>query len=110
MLKPLDFFRTHITQGLSPEQDYIWLPTNRVKDLDAVGVGNHTYLTLRSGKFNEVVRYDHIEDFKTKRDKNRITVTRDILSSGRKTFPLGVCIGFEWFSVALSEWQAQEGN
>ena len=66
MLKALDFYRTHLSRVLTPEKEVMFLPPNMVRKLDAVGVGNHTYLSITFGSFQEVVRYDHVEDFKQK--------------------------------------------
>ena len=101
MLKALDFYRTHLSRGLTPEKEVIFMPPNMVRKLDAVGVGNHTYLSITFGSFQEVVRYDHVK-------KNQINVIRDVRSSGRKTFPCGACVSFEWFAESLVEFHKQE--
>lgn len=108
MLKALDFYRTHLSRGLTPEKEVMFLPPNMVRKLDAVGVGNHTYLSITFGSFQEVVRYDHVEDFKQKHKKNQINIIRDVRSSGRKTFPCGACVTFEWFAESLVEFHKQE--
>lgn len=108
MLKPMDFLRTNLVRGLRPEQEVIFLPPSVVRKLDKVGVGNHTYLSITFGSFQEVVRYDHTEDFKQKHKKNQIPVIRDVRSTGRKTFPCGACVTFEWFAESLVEFHKQE--
>ena len=70
MLKALDFYRTNLSRGLTPEKEVMFLPPNMVRKLDAVGIGNHTYLSITFGSYQEVVRYDHVEDFKQKHKKN----------------------------------------
>ena len=108
MLTPLDFYKTRLARGLTPEQLTVTLPAEAVKKLDAVGIGNHTYISISFGAFQEVVRYDHTEDYLTKANKTQISVVRDVRNSGRKTFPCGACVSFEWFTEALTEWHAQE--
>lgn len=108
MLIPLDFMRTHLTRGLTPEQMVMSLPPTVVKMLDKVGLGNHTYFSVQMGKFQEVVRYDHVENYQQKANKTVITVQRDVRNSGRKTFPCGACVSFEWFAQAITEYHNQE--
>lgn len=108
MLKPMDFYRTNITHGLTPEREFIRLPPHMVRKLDKVGIGNHTYLSINFGNFQEIVRYDHVEDFKQKHKKNQISITRDVRGTGRKTFPCGACVTFEWFTECIVEFHKQE--
>lgn len=108
MLTPLDFYRTQLWRGLTPEREIMFLPPNMVRKLDKVGIGNHTYLILNFGTFTEVVRYDHVEDFKQKTKKNQIAVIRDVQNTGRKTFPCGACVRFGWFTESLAEFHEQE--
>lgn len=103
MLTPMDFYKTQLGRGLRPEQEVIYLPPSLVRTLDNVGIGNHTYLSIRFGSFQEVVRYDHTENFQDKAKKNQIPVVRDVRNTGRKTFPCGACVSFEWFSEAILE-------
>lgn len=108
MLKPLDFYTTRLARGLTPEREVIFLPPATIRKLDKVGIGNHTYLSVRFGAFQEVVRYDHVENFKDKHKKNQIAIIRDVRGTGRKTFPCGACVTYEWFAESLKEYHAQE--
>lgn len=105
MLTPLDFFRTNLRAGCTPEADILYInPVDR-KKLDRIGVGNHTYLTLIHGRFREVVRYDHVENYVDAQHKNQINITRDIQTTGRKTFPVGSCVIFAWIEQAIQEFK-----
>lgn len=107
MFQSLDFFRSHLSSAFNPEDNTMTLPASAVQLLDGVGIGNHTYLVLRSGKFFEVVKYTHVENFKDKRNKRTITIERDILNTGRKTFAVGTCVKFEWFELAICEFKCE---
>lgn len=108
MLKPMDFYKAQLQSGLKPEQDKLILTPHAVRKLDKVGVGNHTYFSITYGGFQEVLRYDHTENFKDKAQKNMITVTRDIRATGRKTYPCGACITYQWFDQSLREFCPEE--
>lgn len=107
MLVPLDFYKAHLLQGCRPEDDFIVLSSVARKRLDAVGVGNHTYLVLNHGSFTELVRYDHIDNFKDAPNKQLIYVMRDVNHGGRKTFPIGSCTFFKWTEESLAEFNRQ---
>ena len=108
MLKPADFFRAVLNKGVRPSDATLTLCPGAARELDKVGVGNHTYLVLRGAKRHEVVRYDHTDNYADRRYPDTITVVRDVQSLGPQTFGAGDCIEHAWFAQSIKEWINQE--
>ena len=102
MLKGADFFRGSTAEPLRPNDDSVTLYLQHVEKLiQMVGVGNYTYLTLSYNGFIEIVRFDCIQSHDEMLQPNTIMITRDVTGTGRKTFPKGACIRFDWTEPAL---------
>ncbi len=107
MLVPLDFYKTQIRSSVLPESTMLALDTEARKKLDKIGIGNYTYLTLMHGRFREVVKYNHVENFQDAFYKGVISVERDIQGTGRKTFPVGSCMAYVWVEQSIAEMERQ---
>lgn len=109
MLKPLEFFRYTLDKCVRVNDDYITLCPGQTKRLDEIGIGNYCYFILKSltGR-DEVVKYDHTDNYKERNKPDTIAVQRDILNTGRKAFGAGDCIVHEWFGEYIKQWIEQE--
>lgn len=100
MLVPLDFFRTKLQQNFQVTDNKIDVPLSVVKVLnEKMSGGDHTYMTVRYLDRTEVLKITKTEQpFKTP-----LQVERDYLGTGRKNFPCGSCVSFEWTADTIRE-------
>lgn len=108
MLKPVEFLIMTVANGIKASDTTITLCRGDAQALDAVGTGNHCYLVLTDGRRNEVVRYNHTDNYADRSKGDTIAVERDVLATGRKNYAPGACAKHEWFGVAITEWVKQE--
>nr|DAU63240.1 MAG TPA: hypothetical protein [Caudoviricetes sp.] len=108
MLKFVDYLHMTLARPMQAEHDYMLVYAPDAKQLNAVGAGNHLYLTMhypRSDIF-EVVRYDHGEDFTNQAGVVQVAVQRAMLGV-RRSFPSAVCVTADWNSLQLAEFIKQ---
>lgn len=109
MLRPLEFYRDVLNQGVRVSDDVITLCNGHARIFDQVGKNNHCYLVLRGANNRmEVVRYDHTDDYAERTRPDTVAVQRDVLNTGRKAFGAGDCITHEWYGQYIIEWVNQE--
>lgn len=75
--------------------------------LNTVGIGNHTYLTLKlygTDDVVETVKYTHTTDILTTGAVTvDVVVTRDVANTGRRNFPVHTCAETKLTKVMLLE-------
>ena len=75
--------------------------------LNTVGIGNHTYLTLKmygTDDVVETVKYSHTTDIPTTGAATvDVAVTRDVTNTGRRSFPVHTCAETKLTKVMLLE-------
>lgn len=103
MLEFLDGFSTKLQSNLSTTQDTITICKNAVDKLNTLSEGNHVYLTIKYLDRYEVVKFIKDQDIVG----NKIHITRDMLSKGRKNFPCGACVVVDFNSIQLTEFIKQ---
>lgn len=104
MLKGFDLFKTSTAGPVDPAANKIKLNPVQIKRLvERIGLGNHTYLVVMYNGMKEVIRYDCTELAEDMANPKEIPVTRDVQNTGRKTFPSGACIQFQWTEESLVE-------
>lgn len=111
MLKFVDFLNLVLQRPLPSGQDYIELSSVEAKQLNAVGQGNHIYLTIAYPRVNrhEVVKYVHGDDWKPQGGLVKVPVERGVLGK-RLSFATTSCVTADWNSVQLSEFIQQTKN
>lgn len=104
MLKFIDFLNLELQRPLPSGQDFIELSAVDAKRLNAVGQGNHIYLTISYPRANrhEVVKYVHGDDWKSQGGLVKVPVERGILGQ-RLSFATTSCVKADWNSVQLTE-------
>lgn len=103
MLKLIDHFSTASQNYVSPSQTEIEIPFRVAQKLNALEVGDHTYISLvgRNGRA-EITKYTHTAPIKS----GVITVERDVGKTGAMNFPAGTCVTIDINTVALTEYVA----
>lgn len=103
MLKLIDHFSTASQNYVSPSQTEIEIPFRVAQKLNALEVGDHTYISIvgRNGRA-EITKYTHTGPVKS----GVITVERDVGKTGAMNFPAGSCVTIDMNSVILSEYVA----
>lgn len=110
-VRSLDNFQVNIARGLRQGDNEIALRRGDAILLNAVGVGNHIYLTLRDRVKSEVVRYDHVEDWDTTDPSVvMVPVTRNVSGTGARSFAFGTCLTGEVTSFYLRDLVAEMGG
>ena len=107
MLKPLDNIRLMTATSVKASDDTLKIYPSYVTTLNAMAIGDHTYLTLRQGSIYEVVKYTHAAPIVVSNDQGIIAVVRNQNGDGRKNFAGPVCITFEWNKQALDDYICQ---
>lgn len=108
MLNVVDFLNFSSPRAIKAEQDYIELPSHEARKLNAVGQGNHVYLTIAFPRADrhEVVKYAHGQDWQPQGGLVKVPVSRGVLGK-RLSFPQNVCIKVDWNTVQLREFIQQ---
>lgn len=104
MLAALDGFRSSLRKRLIVSDTTITIPRADAIKLNAVGVGNHTYLTIKDRTRSEIVRYDHTADWDAADPAEvAVPVTRNANGLGIKNFAYGSCVMWEINSSYLND-------
>lgn len=100
----IDGFRTSLARQLRPQEGEIRIPRAQAIRLNAVGIGNHTYLTIWDQMKTEVVRYDHVADWDTTDPAVvALPVARDISGLGARSFAFGTCVEYRVTSFFVQD-------
>lgn len=92
----LNGFRTSLRLRLIVSDSAISIPRADAIKLNALGIGNYTYLTIKDRTRSEVVRYDHAADWDSSDPAVvQVPVTRDADGMGPKNFAYGACVLWE---------------
>lgn len=91
-LTPMEDYRVHVRAPVRANDTYVVLSAPDAQKLNAVGSGNHTYLTLTSPLGSEVIRYDHSSDWGTGAARVQVPVARDQSGRGAMNFPAYSCL------------------
>ena len=105
MLKVIDHFSTALRNYVSPGETELEIPFSVAKRLNALEVGDHTYLSLvgRNGR-SEIVKYTHTAELRN----GIITVERDAGHTGDINHPAGTCITIDMNTVLLHGYVAEQ--
>lgn len=96
MIAILNGFRTSLRVRLVVSDTTIAIPRGDAIKLNAVGIGNYTYLTIRDRNRSEVVRYEHSADWDNADPAVvQLPVLRDADGMGPKNFAYGACVLWE---------------
>lgn len=101
MFRPLEYFCAAIVDTVGIRDTHIKLRPGRAQELDQVGKGNHTYLTLVGPDRHEVVKYYHVQNYAEKADPDVITVERSECCP--KSFGMCDTITFNWTGEMILE-------
>lgn len=107
MLEYIDNLKGSTTIAVQTTADTIDITPALVKRLSVLKDGSHIYLSLKYLDRYEVVKFTKDGEIR----RNKISVERDVLGTGRKNFPARSCIEADWNSVQLKEFLCQsKGN
>lgn len=100
----VDGYRTTLARPLQANESELRIPRSAAIQLNVIGVGNHTYLTIVDMVKTEVVRYDHVADWDTTDPAVvALPVTRDMAGLGRRAFAYGSCVEYRVTSFQLQD-------
>lgn len=95
-VRALDGYSVNLAKSLRPGDAALALRRGDAIKLNAIGVGNHIYLTVTTQGRTEFVRYDHTHNWDaTDPSIIEIPVTRDVAGIGPRGFPYGACVKAE---------------
>lgn len=104
MVTMLDGFRAHLKAKLNASDSYITLTRSDAMKLNAVGLDNHVYLTVRDRVNSEIVKYTHADNWTTADESVvQVPVERNVRGLGAKNFPYGTCVTSEVNSLYISD-------
>lgn len=103
MLKFVDNIELRLLHHLRSGDVYMVVSRADARKLNAVGEGNHIYLSLKYGRSYEIVKYEHHEDIPAIGKPARVQIIRDALGTGAKSFPRGTCVVADLNSIQLRE-------
>ena len=107
----LDGFQTTLCAKAGASANSIALSRAAAIKLNAVGVGNRVYLTIKDRVNYELVQYDHVADWDASDPAViQLPVVRDARGLGAKNFPYGACVASEVNSLYIVDYIAQSGG
>ncbi|MDC9589827.1 hypothetical protein PSI23_11085 [Xenorhabdus sp. XENO-10] len=107
MFRAIVTFSGTLDQYITASENTLNIANGHTRDLDAVGVGNHTYLILKGPGRAEVVKYHHTTNYDEKPYPDTIAVERGI-EGGRMPYCAGDCITFVWTETGILELLKQQ--
>ena len=109
MLGYVDNLTLKLAKPVKASDDTLTIAALDLPKLNAIGLTNHIYLTLKQGATTEIVRYEHIVPLVATLGAQPITVVRDVNGAGRKNFALPLCATAELNILQLQELICQLG-
>lgn len=95
-VRALDGYTVNLAKNMKPGDADMALRRGDAIKLNAIGVGNHVYLTVTTVGRTEIVRYDHVHDWDaTDPSIVMLPVQRDVAGIGPRGFPYGACVKAE---------------
>ena len=95
-VRALDGYSVNLAKSMKPGDADMALRRGDAIRLNAIGVGNHVYLTVSTAGRTEIVRYDHTHDWDvTDPSIVMLPVQRDVAGIGPRGFPYGACVKAE---------------
>lgn len=95
-VRALDGYSVNLAKSMKPGDADMALRRGDAIRLNAIGVGNHVYLTVTTAGRTEIVRYDHTHDWDgTDPSIVMLPVQRDVAGIGPRDFPYGACVKAE---------------
>ena len=102
MVRVLDGYRATLRYRAMASDGYLTITRAEAIKLNAVGVGNHVYLSVRDRVNYELVRYDHVADWDASDPATiQLPVLRNAAGLGAKNFSVGACITSEVNSLYI---------
>lgn len=104
MVIVLDGYRATLRFKARATDGYLTITRAEAMRLNAVGIGNHVYLSVRDRVNYELVRYDHVSDWDASDPQTiQLPVTRNAAGLGAKNFAVGACITSEVNSLYIQD-------
>jgi hypothetical protein len=98
-------FRSTLRYRLVSSDTAISIPRADAIKLNAIGIGNYTYLTIKDRTRSEIVRYDHTADWDSADPAVvQVPVTRDAGGSGAQNFAYGACVLWEVNGLYINDY------
>lgn len=107
MLNMVDNLQLTLLKNLRSGDSNMTVHSSDAVKLNAVGIGNHIYLTIKYGETYEIVKYNHNEDITAVSRPVHVPIIRDALAKGAKSFPRQTCVRADWNTLQLAEFICQ---
>lgn len=108
MLKILDHFSARLPKAMLPNDTTLSLHAKDAQKLNALAIGDHTYLTVSHYDRVEEVKYSHSAPITATTGVVAVTVIRGVNGTGLRTLPVSSCVVADTSSYVLREFFCQE--